>query len=62
VGIALKGDDAIVRVGDDDFAERLRTYDEVGSRLRERVGEIESADVRYDDTVIVKPVGPGASS
>jgi cell division protein FtsQ len=62
VGIALKGDDAIVRVGDDDFAERLRTYDEVGSRLRERVGEIESADVRYDDTVIVKPVGPRASS
>ncbi|HEX5109451.1 MAG TPA: FtsQ-type POTRA domain-containing protein [Vicinamibacterales bacterium] len=60
VGIVLKGDTAVVRVGNTQFIERLQSYIELAPLFRESVPEIESVDFRYDERAIVKPL-PGST-
>ena len=53
--LILEGDTALVRVGDDQFVERLQTYVDLVPALRERVTEIDYADMRFDERVYVRP-------
>jgi cell division protein FtsQ len=56
--VILEGDTALVRVGDDQFVERLRSYLDLAATLRERVPQIDYVDVRFGDRVYVRPQGP----
>ena len=53
--VILDGDTALVRVGDDQFIERLQTYVDLVPALRERVTEIDYVDMRFDERVYVRP-------
>jgi cell division septal protein FtsQ len=55
VVVVLKGDTAAVRLGREKFAERLSSYVELASTLRERVGDIDYVDVRYVPELVVGP-------
>jgi cell division protein FtsQ len=53
--VILKDDTALVRLGEEDFVERLESYLELAPTLRERVAEIDYVDLRFDERVYVKP-------
>jgi cell division protein FtsQ len=53
--VILKGDTALIRVGDDRFAERLQSYLELAPSLRGRVPRIDSVDLRFGERVYVSP-------
>jgi cell division protein FtsQ len=53
--LILDGDTALVRVGDDQFVERLQAYVDLVPALRERVAEIDYVDMRFDERVYVRP-------
>ena len=53
--LILEGDTALVRVGDDQFVERLQAYVDLVPALRERVNEIDYVDMRFDERVYVRP-------
>lgn len=55
--VMLKDDTALIRLGDDQFAERLQSYLDVASALRDRVPRIDYVDFRFGERVYVKPVG-----
>ncbi len=67
--LILKGDTAMVRVGAEQFAERLQSYLDLAPVLRERISAIDYVDLRFDERVYVRPavrtqgrpgpVGPG---
>lgn len=57
VVVTLKGDTAMVRVGEDQFAERLQSYVDLSPALRERVPDIDYVDLRFDERVYVRPQG-----
>ena len=59
VVVILRGDTAMVRVGDDRFAERLQSYVDLSPALRERVPDIDYVDLRFDERVYVRPQGSG---
>jgi cell division septal protein FtsQ len=54
--LILKGDTAMVRVGSEQFAERLQSYVDLAPALRERVAAIDYVDLRFDERVYVRPV------
>jgi cell division protein FtsQ len=54
--VILKGDTALVRLGEDDFVERLQAYVDLAPTLRAQVEEIDYVDLRFDERVYVKPV------
>ena len=54
--VILKGDSAIIKLGHEDFLERLRSYLELSSALHERVPDIDYVDLRFDQRVYVRPV------
>jgi cell division septal protein FtsQ len=54
----LTGDQAVLRLGTERFAERLRSYLELVPRLKARVEDIEYVDLRFDERVYVRPVNP----
>ena len=54
--LILKGDTAMVRVGAEQFAERLQSYVDLAPALRERVAGIDYVDLRFDERVYVRPV------
>jgi cell division septal protein FtsQ len=58
--VILKGDTAMLRVGDDQFAERLQSYVDLVPALRERVPDIDYVDLRFDERVYVRPQGSGS--
>jgi cell division septal protein FtsQ len=60
--LLLKDDTALVRVGDDHFAERLQSYLDLVPALRERVPEIDYVDLRFDERVYVRPHGRKSGS
>jgi cell division septal protein FtsQ len=60
--LILKDDTTLVRVGDGQFAERLQSYLELAPALRERVPNIDSVDLRFDERVYVRPQGRGPRS
>jgi cell division protein FtsQ len=53
--VILKGDTALLRVGNERFAERLQSYVDLAPALRERVPDIDYVDLRFDERVYVKP-------
>jgi len=53
--VILKGDTALVRVGEAQFVERLRSYLDLAPALRERVPEIDYVDLRFGERVYVRP-------
>jgi cell division septal protein FtsQ len=57
--VILKDDPALIRVGNDRFAERVQSYLDLAPRLRETVPQIDSVDLRFDERVYVRPQGRG---
>jgi cell division septal protein FtsQ len=55
--VILQGDPALLRVGEDQFLQRLESYVELAAALRERVAEIDYVDLRFDERVYVRPAG-----
>ncbi len=53
--LILKDDTALVRVGTEQFAERLQSYLDLAPALRERVAAIDYVDLRFDERVYVRP-------
>jgi cell division protein FtsQ len=54
--VMLAQDTAMLRLGEDDFAERIQQYLDVAPALRERVEQIDYVDLRFDERVYVRPV------
>lgn len=53
--VLLKDDTAFLRLGDEQFAERLQSYIDLAPALRERVDGIDSVDLRFDERIYVRP-------
>jgi cell division protein FtsQ len=53
--VILEGDTALVRLGDDQFVERLQSYLDLAPALRERVPDIDYVDLRFGERVYVRP-------
>jgi len=53
--VLLKGDTALLRVGDERFTERLQSYLDLMPALRERMPDIDYVDLRFDERVYVRP-------
>ena len=60
--VILKGDTALVRMGDARFVERLQSYLDLAPALRERVRNIDYVDLRFDERVYVRPRAAGPIS
>jgi len=58
--VILKDDPALVRLGDDQFVERLQSYVDLAPALRERVADIDYVDLRFDDRIYVRPHEQGS--
>ena len=54
--IILKNDTVLIRIGDDQFAERLQSYLDLASALREKVPQMDYVDLRFGERVYVGPV------
>ena len=54
--VILKGDTALVKLGREDFLERLQSYLELAPALRVQVPEIDYVDLRFDRRVYVRAV------
>jgi cell division protein FtsQ len=57
--VILKGDTALIRIGEDQFAERLQSYLDLAAALREKVPQIDYVDLRFGERVYVRPQAPG---
>jgi cell division septal protein FtsQ len=57
--VLLDGDTALLHLGDDAFLERVQSYLELSSALRERIADIDYADLRFDHQVYVRPAEDG---
>ena len=53
--VLLDGDTALLHLGDDAFLERVQSYLELSSALRERIADIDYVDLRFDRRVYVRP-------
>jgi cell division protein FtsQ len=60
--VILKGDTALLRVGDERFSERLQAYLDLMPALRERMSDIDYVDLRFDERVYVRPQSQGRKS
>jgi cell division protein FtsQ len=58
--VILTGDRAVIHLGDERFLPRLQSYLELSSALRDRVPDIDSVDLRFEDRIYVRPVGKPA--
>lgn len=56
--VILKGDTALVRIGEDRFVDRIQSYIDLQGALRDRVPSIDYVDLRFDERVYVRPQGP----
>ena len=59
--VLLKGDTALVRVGNAQFIERLRAYLDIAPALRREVPQIDYVDLRFGERVYVRPQVSAAS-
>jgi cell division protein FtsQ len=57
--VLLKGDTALLRVGDERFSERLQSYLDLIPALREQMPDIDYVDLRFGERVYVRPQGTG---
>ena len=55
--VILAGDSAVLQLGEDQFVQRVQSYLDVASALRERVRDIDGVDLRFDDRIYVRPTG-----
>ena len=55
--LVLKDDTALIRVGEDQFAERIQSYLDLMPALRERVPDIDYVDLRFEERLYVRPAG-----
>ena len=53
--VLLENDPALLHLGEDRFLERIQSYEDLAPALRERVGRIDYADMRFDERVYVRP-------
>ena len=53
--VILSGEPAVIQLGDDQFLTRLQNYLDLAPTLRERVADIDSVDLRFDDRIYVRP-------
>ena len=53
--VILSGDPAMIQLGEDQFLTRLQAYLDLAPTLRERVADIDSVDLRFDDRIYVRP-------
>jgi cell division protein FtsQ len=53
--VILSGDGARILLGEDRFLARVQSYLDLAPTLRERVTEIDSVDLRFDDRIYVRP-------
>lgn len=53
--VMLEGDTAMLRLGEDDFVDRLQQYLDLGDALRERVAAIDYVDLRFAERLYVRP-------
>jgi cell division protein FtsQ len=53
--VILNDDGAVIQLGEDQFLQRLQSYLELASALRERVADIDYVDLRFDDRIYVRP-------
>ncbi len=53
--VILTGDPATLQLGEDQFLTRLQSYLDLAPTLRERVADIDSVDLRFDDRIYVRP-------
>jgi cell division protein FtsQ len=60
--VILTGDPAIVYVGEERFLQRLASYLDLASALRDRVASIDYVDLRFDERIYVKPAAATSSS
>jgi cell division protein FtsQ len=58
--VILSGDSAVIFVGDDQFVRRLQSYIELAPALRERVSNIDTVDLRFDNRIFVRPMTAAA--
>ena len=54
--VLIEGDAALLHLGEDRFLERLQSYLDVASALRDRVHDIDYVDLRFDNRLYVRPV------
>ncbi len=57
--LLLKGDTTLVRLGNEQFAERLQSYLDLAPALRERIAGIDYVDLRFDERVYIRPQRSG---
>jgi cell division protein FtsQ len=55
--VILTGDQALLHVGTDQFVSRLVAYTDLSGALQERIPEIDSVDLRFEDRMFVRPAG-----
>lgn len=53
--VILNDDPAVVFVGRERFLQRIRSYLQLSTALRQRVPEIEYVDLRFEDRIYVRP-------
>jgi hypothetical protein len=53
--VILAGDSAVIQLGEERFLARLQGYVELSDALHERVPEIDSVDLRFDERIYVRP-------
>jgi cell division protein FtsQ len=58
--VILTGDTAVIHLGEDRFLQRVESYLDLASTLRERVADIDYVDLRFDDRIYVRPSGKKA--
>lgn len=54
--VILEGDTAMLRLGEEEFVDRIQEYLDVAPALRERVANIDYVDLRFDERLYVRPV------
>jgi cell division protein FtsQ len=55
--VILNEDPAVIQLGEDQFLARLQSYLELAPTLRERIEQIDSVDLRFDERIYVRPAG-----
>jgi cell division protein FtsQ len=53
--VILDGDPALLRLGEENFVERLQGYLDLAPALRERIAQIDYVDLRFEDRLYVRP-------
>lgn len=53
--VLLQDDSTLLHLGEDNFLARLQSYEDLAPALRERIGSLDYADMRFGDRVYVRP-------